>query len=753
MKTKNLRWKTCWFSNFLIAAALTLTSTGFADNSAIVPVSRPSAGWMQRHESMNQQARERKIDLIYVGDSIVEHFDTQGKEVWEQYYAPRNALNLGIGGDRTEHVLWRLDHGNIDGLAPKLAIVMIGQNNGGKNTGEEIGAGVVAIVQKLRAKLPNTKILLLGIFQRREKPTPERAVLAQANEIASKLADDKIIFYMDINRIYVQPDGSIPRSLMYDFEHPTPLGHRVWAEAIETKVAELMGDKPIACGERFLVQGHNAFVILPPTTPTNGAIPWVWYAPTLPGLPGDEEQWMFAKFSQAGIAIAGIDVGESYGSPDGRALYSALYDELTQHRGFAAKAVLLGRSRGGLMTLAWAAENADKVAGCAGIYPVCNLASYPGVTNACGAYHMTAEEFSARLTEHNPIDRLAALAKAGVPLFAIHGDSDQTVPLDANSGELRKRYEALGGKMQLIIPPGQGHNLWEGFFQSQELVDFVVAQAQRTNATITPERMLLWNGSAPIGDGKQEAANAFITVYRPAHANGAAMIICPGGGYGGLVTGPEGTGIAQWLNLHGLTGIVLEYRLPQGNPLRPLLDAQRAIRTARANAEKWGLDPNRIGIVGFSAGGHLAATTATHFNAGNAGADPIEKFGSRPDFAVLIYPVITMGDITHGGSRANLLGSNPTAEMVALYSNEQQVTDQTSPTFLAHAQDDTLVSCENSRMFYEALQNHHVASQYLELPSGGHGLNGYQGPMWEAWQTGSLQWLATQKFISTADTK
>ena len=105
MKTKNLRWKTCWFSNFLIAAALTLTSTGFADNSAIVPVSRPSAGWMQRHESMNQQARERKIDLIYVGDSIVEHFDTQGKEVWEQYYAPRNALNLGIGGDRTEHLI------------------------------------------------------------------------------------------------------------------------------------------------------------------------------------------------------------------------------------------------------------------------------------------------------------------------------------------------------------------------------------------------------------------------------------------------------------------------------------------------------------------------------------------------------------------------------------------------------------------------------------------------------------------------
>ena len=269
-----------------------------------------------------------------------------------------------------------------------------------------------------------------------------------------------------------------------------------------------------------------------------------------------------------------------------------------------------------------------------------------------------------------------------------------------------------------------------------------------------PERLALWNGSAPIGDGKEEAAKAFITVYRPARPNGAAMIICPGGGYSVLVTKPEGTGIAQWLNQHGIVGIVLEYRLPQGNPLRPLLDAQHAIRTARANAEKWGLYPNRIGIIGFSAGGHLAATTATHFNAGNAGAaDPIEKFGSRPDLAVLIYPVITMGEKTHGGSRANLLGSNPTAEMVALYSNEQQVTDQTSPTFLAHAQDDTLVSCENSRMFYEALQNHHVVSKYLELPSGGHGLNGQQGPMWDAWQTESLRWMAAQKFIPTADAK
>ncbi len=234
------------FLLFRATLAFTVVQAGWAENSAVVPVARTNANWILRHESINQQARQGHIDLIYVGDSIVEHFNHQGKEVWDHYYAGRNALNLGIGGDRTEHVLWRLDHGNIDGITPKLAIVMIGQNNGGHNTGEEIGEGVTAVVQKLRAKLPATKILLLGIFQRREKPTPERAVLAKANEIAAKLADGKSVFYRDINYLFVRPDGSIPKSLMPDFEHPSPLGHRLWAEAIEREVSDLMGDKPVA---------------------------------------------------------------------------------------------------------------------------------------------------------------------------------------------------------------------------------------------------------------------------------------------------------------------------------------------------------------------------------------------------------------------------------------------------------------------------------------------------------------------------
>ncbi len=232
-------------------------------------------------------------------------------------------------------------------------------------------------------------------------------------------------------------------------------------------------------GESFVVEGRPAFIIPAAKPAAAGAkTPWVWYAPTLPGLPGGEERWMFDRFSAAGIAVVGIDVGESSGSPDGRKLFTALYNDLTTRRGFAAKPVLLGRSRGGLMLLNWAVENADKTAGFAGVYPVCNVTSYPGLEKAAPAYHLKADELAAKLAEHNPVDRLDALIKADVPFFAIHGDNDKVVPLEKNSGLVADRYKAAGKTPQLIVPKGQGHNMWTGFFQSQELVDFVIAHAK-----------------------------------------------------------------------------------------------------------------------------------------------------------------------------------------------------------------------------------------------------------------------------------
>ena len=188
--------------------------------------------------------------------------------------------------------------------------------------------------------------------------------------------------------------------------------------------------------------------------------------------------------------------------------------------------------------------------------------------------------------------------------------------------------------------------------------------------------------------------------------------------------------------------------MPHGRPYVPLLDAQRAIRITRARAGEWKIDPKRIGIIGFSAGGHLASTAGTHFDDGKPrAADPIERVSSRPDFMVLVYPVITMTDKGSALTRKNLLGLEPKPELLNLLSNEMQVTDHTPPAFLSHAVDDKSVPVENSRMFRDALKTHHVATHYLELPSGGHGLNGLKGPMWEAWKSKSLQWLAEQKII------
>jgi predicted amidohydrolase/predicted esterase len=233
-------------------------------------------------------------------------------------------------------------------------------------------------------------------------------------------------------------------------------------------------------GESFLVEGRPAFILLPPEERRQKPQPWVMYAPTLPAYPDSHEKWMHEQFLAAGVAVAGIDAGEAYGSPNGQKLMSALYDELTQNRGFAAKPCLLGRSRGGLWVSSWAIANPDKVAGIAGIYPVFDLTTYPGLAKAAPAYGMTAQELESSLTDHNPIARIDVLAKAKVPVCIIHGDTDKVVPLAKNSAILAERYKQAGAadSVTLIVAEGQGHNFWEGFFRCQELVDFTVQRAK-----------------------------------------------------------------------------------------------------------------------------------------------------------------------------------------------------------------------------------------------------------------------------------
>ena len=250
-----------------------------------------------------------------------------------------------------------------------------------------------------------------------------------------------------------------------------------------------------------------------------------------------------------------------------------------------------------------------------------------------------------------------------------------------------------------------------------------------------PTPVPLWPGDAPGAHGKGPDDIPTLTTYPidPAVATGAAMVILPGGGYGGLADPHEGGNFARFLAEHGVAGFVLHYRLGSHGYHHPveLEDAARALRTVRAHAAEWKVDPKRIGIMGSSAGGHLASTLLTHFDAGDAkSADPIEQQSSRPDLGVLCYAVITMGPDTHGGSKANLLGSDPAPELVTLLSNEQQVTKDTPPCFLWSTWEDKTVKVENTLAFAAALRRAGVPMDLHVYERGGHGLGLANGHPW-----------------------
>ena len=264
----------------------------------------------------------------------------------------------------------------------------------------------------------------------------------------------------------------------------------------------------------------------------------------------------------------------------------------------------------------------------------------------------------------------------------------------------------------------------------------------------------LWPDGAPGALGKSTNDIPTLTPFLPAAgtATGAAIVICPGGGYGGLAN-HEGADYALYLNQHGITAFVLKYRLGSHGYRHPrmLEDAQRAIRTVRARATEWNLDPKRIGIMGSSAGGHLASTALTHFDAGRPDAtDSIERQSSRPDLGILCYPVITMGTNTHQGSKNNLLGKDPAPELVALLSSESQVTATTPPCFVWHTSEDKAVKVENSLEFAAALQKHGVPFDLHVYQKGRHGIGLADKPPFtnaHPWARDLVFWLKEQGFV------
>jgi acetyl esterase/lipase len=273
-------------------------------------------------------------------------------------------------------------------------------------------------------------------------------------------------------------------------------------------------------------------------------------------------------------------------------------------------------------------------------------------------------------------------------------------------------------------------------------------------STDAPKTELLWPDGAPGAVGTEAADKPSLTIYLPPSdkATGAAVVVCPGGGYQFLAADHEGRQPAEWLTAHGVAAFVLKYRIaPRYHHPAPLQDAQRAIRTVRARAKEWGVDPKRIGIWGFSAGGHLASTAGTHFDNGKPeAADPVERAGSRPDFLILCYPVITLEEpYTHKGSRDNLLGKNPDPKLLESLCNEKQVTSRTPPTFLFHTNADKAVVPENSAQFYLALRKAGVPAEMHIYEKGNHGVGlAPKDPILSSWPDRLADWLKVRGLLN-----
>jgi len=267
-----------------------------------------------------------------------------------------------------------------------------------------------------------------------------------------------------------------------------------------------------------------------------------------------------------------------------------------------------------------------------------------------------------------------------------------------------------------------------------------------------PKTELLWRDGAPGALGTETKDKPTLIIYLPEKPSGVGIVICPGGGYGNLAMDHEGHQIGRWLNEHGIAGFICDYRhrgKGYGHPA-PLQDAQRAIRTVRARAKEFGVEPNKIGILGFSAGGHLTSTALTHFDTGEAAADDsVMRASSRPDFGILCYPVIAFDQpFTHRGSQRNLLGEGAAIDLVASLSNERRVTDQTPPCFLWHTFEDKGVPPENSIVFYHALVALKIPSELHIYEKGHHGLGlAKDTPGTSGWPDACLAWLKNRGIL------
>ncbi len=497
--------------------------------------------------------------------------------------------------------------------------------------------------------------------------------------------------------------------------------------------------KLILPGESFLIEGRPAFIMLPPKAKRRTPQPWIMYAPTLPAYPDKHEKWMHVRFLAAGVVVAGIDAGEAYGSPCGQKLMSALYKELTEKRGFAKRPCLLGRSRGVLWASSWAIAHCDKVAGLAGIYPVFDLQTYPGIARAAKAYRLTSQELQSHIKDLNPIARADVLVNARIPVCIIHGDDDKVVPLKQNSASLVDRYKQAGAAdaVTLIVVKGQGHNFWPGFFRSQRLVDFAIrrANAGATAKTVARRSQHGLFITKNLEYGRAGGKPQLLDLYRPATTSGRLPVVMWVHG-GGWKNGSKDRCPATWLTEHGYAVSSIYYRLiDKAQWPAQIDDCRAAIRWLRVNAKRYDLDGSRVGAWGGSAGGHLVALLGT------LDAPRNEKVSSRvqavcdwygpTDLLTMPPNVLSPGKTLEDLAKSNgakLLGGTVrdrpslARQASALY----QVSKDDPPFLIVHGEKDPGVPLEQSQRLHKKLKDAGVPSTLHIVKGAGHGGKAFQ---------------------------